>query len=143
MRISWSIGSEKSFGHEPPVGVKPSTSCVQGEHPIHILFSVYRQGNLNLKYRENMELQAITKCILTIRFPYGRLAAMLLATSLNLFEIRFRYSSSDLLMSVGKMCNPHLHPRWKTRIGILRIAEKYIWQQNKCRKSIEVIRYRA
>ena len=35
MRISWSIGSEKSFGHVPPVGVEPSTPCVQGEHPIH------------------------------------------------------------------------------------------------------------
>ena len=35
MRISWSIGSEKSFGHMPPEGVEPSTSCVQGEHPIH------------------------------------------------------------------------------------------------------------
>ena len=33
--ISWSFGSEKSFGHVPPVGVDPSTSCVQGEHPIH------------------------------------------------------------------------------------------------------------
>ena len=30
VRISWSIGSEKSFGHVPPVGVEPSTSCVQG-----------------------------------------------------------------------------------------------------------------
>ena len=28
--ISWSIGSEKAFGHVPPVGVEPSTSCVQG-----------------------------------------------------------------------------------------------------------------
>ena len=28
-RIYWSIGSEKSFGHVPPVGVEPSTSCVQ------------------------------------------------------------------------------------------------------------------
>ena len=35
VRISWSTGSEKSFGHVPPVGVKPSTSCVQGEHPFH------------------------------------------------------------------------------------------------------------
>ena len=35
VRISWSIGSEKSFGHVPPVGVEPSTSCVQGEHPIY------------------------------------------------------------------------------------------------------------
>ena len=35
VRIFWSIGSEKSFGHVPPVGVEPSTSCVQGEHPIH------------------------------------------------------------------------------------------------------------
>ena len=33
--ISWSIGSEKSFGHVPPVGVEPSTSCMQGEHRIH------------------------------------------------------------------------------------------------------------
>ena len=35
VRISWYIGSEKSSGHVPPVGVEPSTSCVQGEHPIH------------------------------------------------------------------------------------------------------------
>ena len=35
VRIASSIGSEKSFGHVPPVGVEPSTSCVQGEHPIH------------------------------------------------------------------------------------------------------------
>ena len=35
VRISWSIGSEKSFRHVSPVGVEPSTSCVQGEHPIH------------------------------------------------------------------------------------------------------------
>ena len=34
--ISWSIGSEKSFGHVPLSGVEPSTSCVQGEHPIHL-----------------------------------------------------------------------------------------------------------
>ena len=31
--ISWSIGSGKSFGHVPPVGVEPSTSCVQGRAP--------------------------------------------------------------------------------------------------------------
>ena len=35
VQISWSTGSEKSFGHVPPVGVEPSTSCMQGEHPIH------------------------------------------------------------------------------------------------------------
>ena len=35
VRISWSIVSEKSFGHVPPVGVDSSTSCVQGEHLIH------------------------------------------------------------------------------------------------------------
>ena len=35
VRISWSIGSEKSFGHVPPVGVEPSTSFVLGEHPVH------------------------------------------------------------------------------------------------------------
>ena len=33
--ISWSIGTEKSFRHVPPVGVEPSTSCMQGKHPIH------------------------------------------------------------------------------------------------------------
>ena len=26
---------KQSFGHVPPVGVEPSTSCVQGEHIIH------------------------------------------------------------------------------------------------------------
>ena len=35
VRISWSIGSEKSFGHRPPAGLEPWTSCVQGEHFIH------------------------------------------------------------------------------------------------------------
>ena len=35
VRISWSIGSEKLFGPVPPVGVEPSTPCVQAEHPIH------------------------------------------------------------------------------------------------------------
>ena len=35
VRISWSIGSALSFGHVPPVRVEPSTSCVNGEHPIH------------------------------------------------------------------------------------------------------------
>ena len=33
VRISWSTGSEKSFGHVPPVEVEPSTSCIQGEKP--------------------------------------------------------------------------------------------------------------
>ena len=46
VRISWSIGSEKSFRHVPPVGVEPSTSCVLGELPIHscrfwIIYSVF------------------------------------------------------------------------------------------------------
>ena len=31
VRIFWSVGSEKSFGHVPPVGVEPSTSCVNGD----------------------------------------------------------------------------------------------------------------
>ena len=35
VRISWSIGSEKSFGHVPLVGVEPLTSCLQSEHPIY------------------------------------------------------------------------------------------------------------
>ena len=49
VRISWSIGSEKSFEHVPPLGVEPSTSCVQGEHPIHEarLSAVFR-GNCTL-----------------------------------------------------------------------------------------------
>ena len=34
VQTSWYIGSETSFGHVPPVGVEPLTSCVQGEHPI-------------------------------------------------------------------------------------------------------------
>ena len=29
------LDRKKSFGHVPPVGVEPSTSCVQGEHPIY------------------------------------------------------------------------------------------------------------
>ena len=33
--LTYSVGSEKSFGRVPPVGVEPSTSCVQSEHPIH------------------------------------------------------------------------------------------------------------
>ena len=35
VQISWSVGSEKLFGHVPLVGFEPSTSCVQGEHLIH------------------------------------------------------------------------------------------------------------
>ena len=35
LRAHWSIGPEKSFGHVPPVGVEPLTSCMQGEHPVH------------------------------------------------------------------------------------------------------------
>ena len=35
VQISWSTGSEKLFGHVPPVGVEPSTSFMQGEHSIH------------------------------------------------------------------------------------------------------------
>ena len=46
VRISWSIGSEKSFGHVPPVRVEPSTSCVNGEHPVH---SARRSARLTLK----------------------------------------------------------------------------------------------
>ena len=37
VRISWSIGSEKSFGHVPPVGVEPSTSCVQVINKVNYL----------------------------------------------------------------------------------------------------------
>ena len=40
VQISWFIESEKSFGHVPPVRVEPSTSCVQGEHPIQLLENV-------------------------------------------------------------------------------------------------------
>ena len=31
VQISWSIGSEKWLGHVTPVGVEPSTSCMQGD----------------------------------------------------------------------------------------------------------------
>ena len=33
-RLIYWIG--KIFGHVPPVGVEPSTFCMQGEHPIHL-----------------------------------------------------------------------------------------------------------
>ena len=52
VQISWSIGSEKSFGHVPPVGVEPSTSCVQGEHPkndTEIVDSPFIVPSLSLK----------------------------------------------------------------------------------------------
>ena len=29
------LDRKKSFGHVPPMGVEPSTPCMQGEHPIH------------------------------------------------------------------------------------------------------------
>ena len=35
VRIFWSIVSEKSFGHVPPLEIEPSTPCVNGKHPIH------------------------------------------------------------------------------------------------------------
>ena len=35
VRISCSVGLEKSFRHVPLVGDEPSTSCMQGKHPIH------------------------------------------------------------------------------------------------------------
>ena len=35
VHISWSVGSEKLFRHVMLVGVEPSTSRVNGEHPIH------------------------------------------------------------------------------------------------------------
>ena len=43
--IFWSIGSAKSFGHVPPVGVKPSTSCLNGEYPIHKALELFRQDS--------------------------------------------------------------------------------------------------
>ena len=39
--ISWSIGSEKSFGHMPPVRVEPSTSCVQGQALRYLVLILY------------------------------------------------------------------------------------------------------
>ena len=30
------LDRKKSFGHVPPMGVEPSTSCVQGDHPIYL-----------------------------------------------------------------------------------------------------------
>ena len=50
VRISWSIGSEQLFVYVPPVGVEPSTSCVQGEHPIHqarlSIIDAHNAGNI-------------------------------------------------------------------------------------------------
>ena len=52
VQISWSIGSEKIVRTcAPPVGVEPSTSCVQGERPIHytrlsaFCFDVYNDSH--------------------------------------------------------------------------------------------------
>ena len=59
VRISWSIGSEKSFGHVPPVGVKPSTSCVLGD-----TLST-RPGSRSLNYRSNLTIggaYAVSNC---------------------------------------------------------------------------------
>ena len=55
VRISWSIGSEKSFGHVPPLGVEPSTSCVNGEHPIHQTrrSAVQLRYNISSKKKKN------------------------------------------------------------------------------------------
>ena len=41
VRISQCIGSEKSFGHVPPVGVEPSTSCVQGQALRYLVLILY------------------------------------------------------------------------------------------------------
>ena len=62
VRISWSTGSEKSFGHVPPVGVEPSTSCVQGEHPIHqARLSAPQQGlDTTRLHIDNYELNCIS-----------------------------------------------------------------------------------
>ena len=51
--ISWSIRSEKSFIHVPLMGVEPSTSCMQGEHPIHLarLSAMISQGIAPLIYK--------------------------------------------------------------------------------------------
>ena len=55
MRISWSIRSEKSFGHVPPVGVEPSTSCVNGVYPIRQIrrFAVQLRYNIISKKKKN------------------------------------------------------------------------------------------
>ena len=50
VQISWSVESEKSFGHVPPVGVEPSTSSMQGEHPVHCPLST-RPGSPLKEYK--------------------------------------------------------------------------------------------
>ena len=48
VRISWSIGSEKSFGYVPPVGVEPSTSCMQEQKISRYIDLIYRLFNIML-----------------------------------------------------------------------------------------------
>ena len=49
VRKSWSIGSEKSFGHVPPVGVEPSTYCMQNSNP-----------NRNYRYLKFMQIRFLS-----------------------------------------------------------------------------------
>ena len=61
VRISWSIGSEKSFGHVPPVGVEPrlpackaSTLSTRPGSPLHV--DMTDSASLNMvKYHENFK----------------------------------------------------------------------------------------
>ena len=48
VRISWSVGSEKSFGHVPPVGVEPSTSCVQMRAYASLLLHAYMYSRTSM-----------------------------------------------------------------------------------------------
>ena len=50
VRISWSIGSEKSFGHVPLVGVEPSTPCMQGEILLWVFYRSPREGYISYEY---------------------------------------------------------------------------------------------
>ena len=53
VQISWSIGSEKSFGHVPPVGVEPSTPCVNGDYLIHLArCSAWRYSYRHWRYQQ-------------------------------------------------------------------------------------------
>ena len=61
VRISWSIGSVKSFGHVPPVGVEPSTSCVQGSMLDGNAFSAIHSTKTNLSIRLEIKIYATNR----------------------------------------------------------------------------------
>ena len=70
VRISWSIGSEKSFEHVPPVGVEPSTPCVQGDlrarRALYPLGQALRSSFIWISLQYLLKLPMLCKC--TIKY---------------------------------------------------------------------------